>query len=66
MTEEFGPYCLLALCTLEGEPSNYIAPFKTVEGAIEFFNEHFEGPYMEYRIFRYSSPEDWKQEERQQ
>ena len=54
-------FCLLALDTLEGEPSNYIAPFETIDDAIEFFNKHFKGEFMEYRIFPYSSPADWKE-----
>ena len=57
------PFCLLARCTLEGEPSNYIAPFETIDDAIEFFNKHFKGEFMEHIIFQYSSPEDWKEDE---
>ena len=55
------PFCLYAYCTLEGEESNHVAPFETVDDAIEFFNKHFKGEHMKYAIFRYSSPEDWKE-----
>ena len=56
------PYMLYAYCTLEGEPSNYVGPFETIDDAIEFFNKHFAGEFMKYMIFRYTSPEHWEED----
>ena len=54
------PFMLFAYCTLEGEPSNHVGPFESKGDAIEFFDQHFAGEDMEYRVFQYSSPADWK------